>query len=54
MGGDGGIGMGRNGGIGMLRDEGERDGYGEGRNGGGEGVVLTHLGLLLPLSDHVC
>ena len=46
--------MGRDGGIGMLRDEGERYGYGEGRNGGGEGGVLTHLGSLSPLSDHAC
>ena len=51
---DGGIGMVRDGGIGMVRDEGERDGYGEGRNGWGEGVVFTHLGSSLPLSDHAC
>ena len=38
----------------MVRDEGERDGYGEGRNEGGEGVVLTHLGSSSPLSEDAC
>ena len=45
---------GGDGGVGMGRDEGERDGYGEGSNGRGEGVVLTHLGLSSPLSNHAC
>ena len=54
MGRGGGVGVGRDGGIGMVRDEGERDGYGEGSNGGGEGVVLTHLGSSSPLSDRAC
>ena len=45
---------GGDGGVGMGRDEGERDGYGEGSNGGGEGVVLINLGSSLPLSDRAC